>query len=100
MANDGEGESGKYLIRKKPKTENSYILSVIYKGKPSHHTIERESDGAEMTLNKNPTGCTTLSEVCSSPPPAVHECVLAAHPGTPVPTATCRRERAAWNQVD
>lgn len=63
LANGGDAVSGKYLIRKKAKTENAYILSVIYKGAPTHHNIECPADGGELSLNKTPTGCTSLSEL-------------------------------------
>lgn len=63
LANDGDGVSGKFLVRSKGGSVNDYILSVIYKGAPTHHVLARESLGAEFMLNKQPTGETTLNGV-------------------------------------
>lgn len=62
LADDGNKVSGKYLFRKK-KSDDELILSVIYKGAASHHTLTRDGDGEEWSLNKTPSGCTTLAEV-------------------------------------
>ena len=43
-------------------SENDFILSVIYKGVPSHHRLARGSEGEEFSLNKTPTGCSTLAD--------------------------------------
>ena len=64
MADDGAETKGKFLVRaKKPDQNLEYILSVIFKGAPTHHQLVREGEGEEFTLNKTGTGCTTLTEV-------------------------------------
>ena len=62
LADGGEDATGKFLVRRKGKSENDFFISVIYKGKPTHHTLSREDDGAEFTLNKQPSGQTTLED--------------------------------------
>ena len=63
LADGGDGDNGKYLIRSKGNSTDEFILSVIYKGAPTHHAIARAGDGEEFTLNKNPTGCVELSDL-------------------------------------
>jgi len=63
LADGGEAQNGKFLFRLKKGSENDFILSVIYKGAPTHHAAAREAKGEEFSLNKNPTGCTTLKEL-------------------------------------
>jgi hypothetical protein len=62
-AGGGFSNSGKFLIRQKGSSTNDFILSVVYKGAGTHHVLNRESDGAELLLNKTGTGCTTIAEV-------------------------------------
>lgn len=61
--NDGLSQSGKFLLRSKGNSETEFILSVVYKGAATHHMLVREAPGKEFTLNKNPTGKTTLADV-------------------------------------
>jgi len=63
LADGGEAVSGKFLFRQKGKSENDYILSVVYKKSATHHAVVRAGEGAEFTLNKNPTGSTDLAGV-------------------------------------
>ena len=62
LADNGAETSGKYLIRRKPKSNNA-IVSVIYKGGPTHHTIALSEDDGMLTINKSPTGASSLVEV-------------------------------------
>ena len=62
LADGGEDAAGKFLIRRKGTSENDFFISVIYKGKPTHHALSREDEGSEFTLNKNPTGQMTLED--------------------------------------
>merc|ERR1712146_508892 len=55
--------AGKFLVRNKGTSTDDYILSVVYKGAPTHHALVRPSEGAEFTLNKQPTGETTIEGV-------------------------------------
>jgi hypothetical protein len=57
------GSDGKHLVRSKAGSTDSFILSVIYRNTPTHHVLAREADGAEFTLNKQPTGETTIEGV-------------------------------------
>ena len=50
------------LRAKKADSNLKYIVSVIYKGNPTHHSLEREDDSAEFKINKQSTGCTTLED--------------------------------------
>ena len=65
-ADDGLEITGKFLIRKKGKDPEltKFIISVVYKGKPTHHALEREAEGEEFVLNKQKTGKMTIKEIC------------------------------------
>jgi hypothetical protein len=56
-------EDGSYLFRSKGSSTTEYILSVVYKGAPTHHALVRADDGEEFSLNKQPTGTYTLDEL-------------------------------------
>ena len=78
LADGGEGVKGKFLLRTKGDSGNDFILSVIYKGAPTHHALARADDGEEFTINKQPTGCSTLDEVMGlAPLPATKPFVAA-----------------------
>jgi len=62
LANDGAKTAGKFLIRDQGKAANEYILSVVYKEKPTHHTIVMQGNGV-ITLNKTATKCKTVAEL-------------------------------------
>ena len=63
LADGGESIAGKFLLRRKGAAENDFILSVIYKGAPTHHAVAREREGKEFAVNKTPTGKTDLEGV-------------------------------------
>lgn len=66
LEDGGANVSGKHLVRCKGGSTNDFVLSVIYKGTPTHHALVRESEGAEFTLNKQPTGETSLEGVLAA----------------------------------
>lgn len=93
----GSGQDGKYLIRLKgPSSTDAFILSVIYKGSPTHHSLIRDSAGSEFSLNKTPTGCTTFSSLVAKyaskqprwPVPLVEGVPTLTHSRTSVATAS------------
>lgn len=61
LENDGSNVDGKFLFRNRISTED-FVLSVIYKGKPTHHMIQTTS-GGELKLNNQETGCRDFVEV-------------------------------------
>ena len=63
LEDDGAGTAGKFLVRSKGASTDVFIISVIYKGQPTHHNLVRDGDGEEFALNKQPTGCTNISDV-------------------------------------
>jgi hypothetical protein len=63
LADGGATVSGKFLFRQPDDSGNTFILSVVYKGAPTHHKVSRSSAGEEFEVNKTPTGCTSLSQV-------------------------------------
>ena len=63
LANGGKTKTGKFLFRQKGSSTNDFILSVIYKGAGTHHTVVRSGEGEEFALNKTPTGQTSLAEL-------------------------------------
>jgi hypothetical protein len=77
LANGGTGKSGKFLFRPKKGAPTSHILSVIYKGNPTHHAVTCNAPGTELSLNKSPTGTTTLADL--------HEYLKTKNPKWPVP---------------
>jgi len=78
LADNGAKTSGKYLIRRKPKSTNA-IVSVIYKGAPTHHTIALSEDDGMLTINKSSTGASSLVEVGQS-----LACYFYAHTKPPI----------------
>lgn len=56
LANAGHEQDGKFLIRARPDHDGEHILSVIYKGKPTHHLIRATSE-ADPALILNNKAC-------------------------------------------
>jgi hypothetical protein len=66
LENDGAGRDGKFLLRSKGMSTDDLILSVIFRGRPSHHSLKRASPGKVYIVNKKiNTDCTELGEVRS-----------------------------------
>ena len=62
LADGGESNTGKFLLRSKGSSNDEFILSVIYKKMATHHTVVR--DGGNFLVNKGPAGdATSLEEV-------------------------------------
>jgi len=80
--NDGANADGTFLIRKKPNDPagNNYVLSVIFRGKPTHHRVFREAAGDPWTVNKTDSGVSTLPELV--------KLLQAKKPWWPVPLLT------------
>jgi hypothetical protein len=57
------GSDGQFLIRSKGDSNTDFILSIVYKDAPTHHTLVRTGEGEVFALNKNPTGETTIAGV-------------------------------------
>ena len=64
LADNGAEANGKFLLRD-GKVDNAYVLTVIFKGAASHHTLAQDPDTKHFTLNKKPmdTDCASLDEV-------------------------------------
>jgi len=54
-------EDGSFIVRVHNAALSQYVISVIYKGKPTHHLCVA-SDDKVSTINKKPTGTTGLKE--------------------------------------
>ena len=68
MDNNGAKTKGKYLLRaKNDKSNDVLVLSVIFKGKPTHHNLVRTAEGESFSLNKQDIGKTDVAEVCTQP---------------------------------
>eukprot|EP00038_Savillea_parva_P018386 m.23378 g.23378 ORF g.23378 m.23378 type:complete len:1389 (-) comp4075_c0_seq1:34-4200(-) len=65
MANGGAKVPGKFLLRSKTaEGENDYILSVVFKGKATHHAVARSSASDTFTVNKKlATPATNLDDL-------------------------------------
>lgn len=66
--NNGANAAGTFLFRKKGTdlTGNSMVLSVIYKGTPTHHLMTREAKGGDWTVNKHTCeGATNVKQVAA-----------------------------------
>lgn len=53
-------QDGKFLIRSKPASTTDFVLSIVYRGRPTHHVLSADGGGAEFKLVKQSTGTTTL----------------------------------------
>ena len=60
LEDGGAGENGKFLVRKSGASRA--ILSVIFRGRPTHHSVTVTARGY-LAINKTPTGASTLAEV-------------------------------------
>mmetsp|Transcript_29493 Transcript_29493/g.77324 ORF Transcript_29493/g.77324 Transcript_29493/m.77324 type:complete len:106 (+) Transcript_29493:50-367(+) len=57
---------GTFLVRRRPAkgggvVEDEFVLTVVFKGKPTHHGIKRDETGA-MCVNGKPHGAKTSVE--------------------------------------
>ena len=92
LADGGDGVKGKFLLRVKGSSSNDFVLSAIYKGAPTHHTVARAGEGEEFTINKQPTGCYALDDVryfVTRPHPFHWLCVVTRRAGG---STVCARE--------
>ncbi|EDQ84906.1 uncharacterized protein MONBRDRAFT_29769 [Monosiga brevicollis MX1] len=87
-ANDAAGElimahpevvDGLFFVRGRGADRpGEYVITVVYKGKPTQHLVRQSSKGEEYTVNgKACTDCTTLGQVVKF--------LRSAHPFWPVP---------------
>jgi hypothetical protein len=67
MISKNQGD-GAFFIRPRG-TPGEFILSVVYKGRPSHHLVKARPDGVYTVNSKNinNTNATTISEVFTVP---------------------------------
>ena len=65
--NGGACKDGTFLFRQiKSSGPNAYVLSVIYRGKPTHHQCTREDKGGDWTINKHAcAGITTIKALAN-----------------------------------
>lgn len=67
LSNGGKNITGKFLFRKSKLAE--YVLSVIYKGKVTHHMITKEKKGGGTSetwlINGSDSGTHSLAELAS-----------------------------------
>lgn len=81
LADNGKSEDGKFLFRASKENDLEYILSVVYKGKPTHHQVVRRAVGDSFTVNKTmTTSSTSLVQL--------HEYLTQERPKWPVALAT------------
>ena len=66
LADNGDGVTGKFLVRSKGGSTNDFILSVVYKGAATHHAVARAGEGEEFTINKTASGQSTIAAVSTS----------------------------------
>ena len=63
LTKESSGADGAFFLRPRgPDHPDSYVIAVIYKGKPTHHLVAKK-DGV-YTINNKPTGATGLDKVC------------------------------------
>jgi Ca2+-binding EF-hand superfamily protein len=60
LANGGGEVTGRYLIRAKGDGKKEFILSVVYKGKPTHHNVSLLASG-NFSINKKESKAKTLA---------------------------------------
>ena len=66
LADNGDGVTGKFLVRSKGGSTNDFILSVVYKGAATHHAVARAGEGEEFTINKTASGQSTIAAVSAA----------------------------------
>jgi hypothetical protein len=57
-------QDGHFLVRERPGVEGEFVLSLIYKGAPTHHLMRKNEDGV-ITINRKVVGLpapSTLTE--------------------------------------
>ena len=63
-AKDGLSRTGRFLVRtkelKKGQETNDIILSVVFKGKVTHHAIKQDGPGEPVFINGAKSTCTTV----------------------------------------
>lgn len=52
LANFGHEVDGKFLLRQRPSNPSESIVSVIYKGKPTHHLVTVDEETGNLKVNK------------------------------------------------
>ena len=48
-----EGRDGVYFVRPRTGSPGEYILTVTYKGQPTHHLVKKEPNGNYSVNGKN-----------------------------------------------
>lgn len=57
-------EDGRFLFRyRDPSNTDELIVSVAFRGKPTHHLLKRAGPGEAFAINNKPTGAKTLEDV-------------------------------------
>ena len=73
MVSSGALTDGKFFVRKRgPTTPNEYVLTVVYKGRPTHHLMKQSAAGQPFTINGKPLESTTLADVCGPAVPVTY----------------------------
>ena len=94
------GPDGTFLVRERA-TSSEYALSVVFRGKPTHHMLKHDAETGRWVVNKASTGGTDLesavaglSAVTKSWPVALeHPVPVNPNGGTP-PTGWAQRHAA------
>ena len=64
MNDDHKVVDGSFLVRDRARFPGEYVLAVVYKGKPTHHLINKQEGDDSFTVNKRSYGhASTLVEV-------------------------------------
>ena len=56
LADGGKNVEGRFLVRREDGSATTFVLSVVFKKKPTHHALVRTGDGAKFMLNRRDTG--------------------------------------------
>eukprot|EP01147_Barroeca_monosierra_P009620 gene9621-1842_t len=64
LLNQGGPRDGRFLIRQRSKDSAEYVLGVVYKGRPTHHLIQKNNEG-HVLVNKKLVGGSAVSDVWS-----------------------------------
>ncbi|EGD75476.1 hypothetical protein PTSG_06550 [Salpingoeca rosetta] len=65
LMHDGAYPTGRFLVRRRPGSEDDYVLSLNFKNRPTHHLIKKTESGV-LTVNKQDFGgFTTLEQIIS-----------------------------------
>ena len=60
---NGKDEDGLFFIRDRNNRPGDYVMCIRFKGKPTHHLLQKSPDGYWLINKKQYGECTTIQQV-------------------------------------